>query len=90
MIDDKDASPREISSASRGLMSATGQTLAAIDTALRARAQTELAERLSELEAWQAAQAWGSGPEAERRLRPRSRQTQWGGPRVKSPASRTR
>src|SRR5262245_12468267 len=39
---DRTASPRELTAAARAVISATGQNLAAVDTALRARQSEEL------------------------------------------------
>jgi hypothetical protein len=50
VIDDAEASPRELIAASKALISADQTSLAAITTALNARQQTELASRVEELE----------------------------------------
>jgi hypothetical protein len=51
VLHDRKAGPRELTAAARAVISATGQNLAAVDTAIRARNAEELEARVNELEA---------------------------------------
>jgi hypothetical protein len=51
VIEDGESSPREVTAASKALMDALRLEQSAVDVALRARSQEELAERVAEIEA---------------------------------------